>query len=176
MRFAGLCHRTAALALRRELAFQRLADQFARLCDAVECCERAEARAALLADQHLVDHLEEGDGHAGTTFRALLRVVLVALDLAGDPIYYARTTTTPDRHEHIMAIAIRPLRAFERLITVNMSAYPFSVIELDVDASGRGTGTIALGATLTGGPEKPLQAAPDRLVERVRLTSVKRAK
>ncbi|HEX5071527.1 MAG TPA: hypothetical protein VFV78_15030 [Vicinamibacterales bacterium] len=114
---------------------------------------------------------------ASNILRDLPRIGAIrALDLAGDPIYYARTTTTPDRHEHIMAIAIRPLRAFERLITVNMSAYPFSVIELDVDASGRGTGTIALGATLTAGPEKPLQAAPDRLVERVRLTSVKRAK
>ena len=63
---------------------QRLVDQRARLGDAVERGERAEARSALLADQHLVDHLEEGDRHAGPAFRALLGMVLVALDLAGD--------------------------------------------------------------------------------------------
>ena len=63
---------------------QRPLDQRARLGDAVERRERAEARAALLADQHLVDHLEEGDRHARAAFRALPGVVLVALDLARD--------------------------------------------------------------------------------------------
>ena len=65
-------------------ASQRLLDQRARLGDAVERGERAEARPALLADQHLVDHLEEGDRDAGPAFRALLGMVLVALDLARD--------------------------------------------------------------------------------------------
>jgi hypothetical protein len=112
---------------------------------------------------------------ASNILRGLPRVGAIhALDLAGDPIYYARTTTTPDKREHIMLIALRPIRSLERVIKVNMSAYPFSVIELDVDASGRGSGAIALGATLTGGPEKPLHVVPDRLIQAVRLTSVKR--
>ena len=57
---------------RRQLAGQRLVDQRPRLGDAVERGERAEARAALLADQHLVDHLEEGARNARAALRALL--------------------------------------------------------------------------------------------------------
>jgi hypothetical protein len=97
-----------------------------------------------------------------------------ALDLAGDPVYYARKTTGADRTEHIVLIAIRPMRSFERAMGMNMSAFPFSVIDLNVDASGRGSGTITLAATLTGAREKPIGVVPDRIVQPVRLTSVKR--
>lgn len=117
-----------------------------------------------------------GQSDAASVLRHLPRVGMIrALDLAGDPIYYARTTTAADKSEHIMLIGIRPMRAFERAMGVNMSAFPFSVIDLTVDASGRGSGTITLAATLTGAPEKPIGVVPDRIVERVRLTSVKRA-
>ncbi len=57
----------------------------------------------------------------------------------------------------------------------NMSAFPFSVIELDVDASGKGTGTLALAATLAGAPERAITAVPDRLILPVTLTKVERA-
>ena len=129
-------------------------------------------------DEHnrLVDPLpRNGQSEAASVLRHLPRVGMIrALDLAGDPVYYARKTTAADKTEHIMLIAIRPMRAFERAMGVNMSAFPFSVVDLNVDASGRGSGTITLAATLTGGPEKPISVVPDRIVDRVRLTSVKR--
>jgi hypothetical protein len=47
-----------------QFAAQRLADQRLGFADAVKGGERAEAGAALLANQHLIDHLEEGNRDA----------------------------------------------------------------------------------------------------------------
>jgi hypothetical protein len=99
-----------------------------------------------------------------------------ALDLAGEPIYYARRAVRADLSEHILLVASRPLRAFEASMKPNMSAFPFSAIELNVDASGKGTGTLTLAATLSGAPERPIIPVPDRLILPVTLTKVERAK
>jgi hypothetical protein len=97
-----------------------------------------------------------------------------ALDLAGEPIYFARRRVQPDRSERVFLILSRPLRAFERSMQPNMSAFPFSVVELNVDASGKGTGTLTLAATLAGAPERAITAVPDRLLLPVTLTKVDR--
>jgi len=102
--------------------------------------------------------------------------IIRALDLAGEPIYYARRTARPDKSEHVMLVASRPLRAFEASMKPNMSAFPFSVIELDVDASGKGTGKLELAATLSGAPERGITAVPDHIILPVRLTKVERKK
>lgn len=129
-------------------------------------------------DEHnrLVDPLATNkQSDAATVLRNLPRVgMLRALDLGGDPIYYARKTVSRDKSEQILLIAIRPMRSFERAMKPNMSAFPFSVIEFIVDASGRGSGTITLAATLTGAREKAITGVPDRIVQAVRLTSVKK--
>src|ERR1039458_9096011 len=66
---------------RRELARQRLGDQRPRLLDAVERDERAEARPALLAEQHGVEHGKKLARHAGPLRRRPLGVeVLVTCD------------------------------------------------------------------------------------------------
>lgn len=125
---------------------------------------------AKLTGPLVTNHQSEASG----VLRKLARAGAIrALDLAGDPLYYARKTMTRDGHAHIMLIGSRPLRAFERVPKVNMSAYPFSVVELDVDTIGHGTGTLTLAATLDGGPEKPIRVVPDRIIRPVRLTQVK---
>src|SRR5690606_29675952 len=64
-----------------KLTLQCPLDEDARLPDSVKCYERAEARSAFLAEQHLIDHLEERPRYAGAAGRALPGVILVALDL-----------------------------------------------------------------------------------------------
>ena len=114
---------------------------------------------------------------AATILRNMPRVgALRTLELTGEPIYYARKTTAKDKTESILLIAVRPMRSFELAMKPNMSAYPFTVIELQVDATGKGAGKIELAATLTGAREKPIAAVPDKFVDLVRLTSVKRSK
>jgi hypothetical protein len=129
-------------------------------------------------DEHnrLVDPLATNkQSDAATVLRNLPRVGMIrALDLAGDPIYYARKTTAKDKSESILLLAIRPMRSFELAMKPNMSAFPFTVIEFNVDASGRGSGTITLAATLTGGREKAIGSVADRIVQPVRLTSVRK--
>ncbi len=72
--------RRSRLPLRRQLTRQCPLNEGARVVDPVKGGERAEARAALLADQHLIDHLEEGDGYAGAAFGRLPGMILIALD------------------------------------------------------------------------------------------------
>ena len=114
---------------------------------------------------------------AATILRNMPRVgALRTLELTGEPIYYARKVTAKDKTESILLIAVRPMRSFELAMKPNMSAYPFTVIQLNVDATGKGLGRIDLAATLNGAREKPITAVPDKFVDPVRLTSVKRSK
>src|SRR5271163_4380254 len=64
---------------RHETSRQRLGDQFARLLDAVERDERAQARSAFLTQQHGVEHVEEIVGDARTLRRRILSIqILIA--------------------------------------------------------------------------------------------------
>src|SRR5262245_48058773 len=75
----------AYCALRRKLALQRLLDQPPRIVYAVELDEAAEARASLLAQEHLIDGAEPGVGHAGLVGRRTLGArILVARDRTPD--------------------------------------------------------------------------------------------
>ena len=69
-----------ATSLSRQPPRQRLLNERTRFGNAVKRGERAEARASFLTDQHLIDHLEEGDGNARSALGALLGVILVTLD------------------------------------------------------------------------------------------------
>src|SRR5690606_27657757 len=68
---AGSTRREKGLVLGQERARQRLPDQRPRLPDAVERDEGAEARPALLAEQHLVDAREPLLRNARAPVRAL---------------------------------------------------------------------------------------------------------
>lgn len=67
-----------------QFASQRLFDQRAGFVDAIKRDEGAETWSAFLADQHFIEHLEEGNRNAGTAFRAFLGVVLITLNGTGD--------------------------------------------------------------------------------------------
>jgi hypothetical protein len=114
---------------------------------------------------------------ASTVLRNLKPVgVIRALDFSAEPIHYARRTILKDKRQHFLLIGSRPMRFFEPLRAPNMSAFPFTVIELDVDATGNGAGIINLAATLAGEPERPLKVVPDRFIEPVTLTKVRPGK
>jgi hypothetical protein len=116
-----------------------------------------------------------GQTAAHAVLRKLPRVgILRTLNPPGEPLHYAWRTVAADGSERLLLIGSRPMRSFERSMKANMSAFPFAVIELSVDATGNGSGTLALAATLTGRPERPIVPVPDRLVLPVRLTKVKR--
>jgi len=129
-------------------------------------------------DEHnqLADPLtNNAQADAAKALRKLPRVgVIRALDQNVEPLYYARRTAQPDGGERILLIGVRPMQSFEQWMKTNMSAFPFSVIQLVVDATGNGTGTLTLAATLKGAREQPITAVPDRFVLPVRLTKVKR--
>src|SRR6478735_8213031 len=66
---------------------QRAVDHVDRVLHAIDRDEGAEARALLLAEQHLVEHVEPVERHAGTAVLALLDRVeerLAAADLVDD--------------------------------------------------------------------------------------------
>jgi hypothetical protein len=129
-------------------------------------------------DEHrqlLIPLASNRQSDASTVLRNLKPVgVIRALDFAAEPIHYARRTILKDKRQHFFLVGSRPMRFFEPFRAPNMSAFPFTVIELDVDATGNGAGIINLAATLTGEPERAMKAVPDRFVEPVTLTKVRK--
>ena len=57
--------------------------------------------------------------------------------------FYARQSIGEKGQRRIMMISDRPMNINERLSAATSRDYPFTVLQLDVDADGRGRGTLA---------------------------------
>ncbi len=57
--------------------------------------------------------------------------------------FYARQSTTPEGVRRIMLISDRPMSVAERSSAAQSREYPFTIIDLQLDKTGRGEGTLA---------------------------------
>ena len=57
--------------------------------------------------------------------------------------FYAQSTTTDDGGHRILLITDRPMQMWERIEASPTRDYPFTVVELRLDKSGMGSGTLA---------------------------------
>jgi hypothetical protein len=61
----------------------------------------------------------------------------------GNSFRFARATPTQGGGTHIVMVTDRPMTFWERYNNVRSTQYPFGIIVLDVDSTGKGTGTLA---------------------------------
>jgi hypothetical protein len=61
----------------------------------------------------------------------------------GNSFRFARATPTPDGGRHIVMVTDRPMRFWEVYNSGRSTQYPFGIIVLNVDSTGKGTGTLA---------------------------------
>jgi hypothetical protein len=110
------------------------------------------------------------------TLQDLKPVGYIKIDqnLAWD-VHFAQTTPGEDGAEHIVLITDRPTRPFEFFRYSRSLEYPFTVIELNVNAGKvEGSGTYASAAKITPFKKDNFVLAENYGLERVRLTQVKR--
>ena len=61
----------------------------------------------------------------------------------GNSFRFARATPTQDGGMHIVMVTDRPMSFWERYNSTRSTQYPFGIIVLNVDSTGKGTGTLA---------------------------------
>jgi hypothetical protein len=61
----------------------------------------------------------------------------------GNSFRFARSTPTKGGGRHIVMVTDRPMRFWEAYNSARSTQYPFGIIVLNVDSTGKGTGTLA---------------------------------
>jgi hypothetical protein len=111
-----------------------------------------------------------------TALRAMPRAAVVRSPGGfGLDVRFAHRMVLPDRTEHILLIAQRPIDLQFEAQRPGVGSYPFAMAELRIEPKGEGEGKLSLATKLTGNPEKGFVRGQDYDRQPMSLTQVKRA-
>ena len=91
-------------------------------------------------------------------------------------LHYAARTPGEDGGERIVLGTDRPMSFAELWNSTRSTEYPFTIIELHVNASGEGDGTLSLATKIIPDKENGIVVLENYDTQRIRLTQVKREK
>lgn len=91
-------------------------------------------------------------------------------------LHFAARTARPDGGERVIVATDRPLAFSEVWNQSRTIDYPFTVIELRVDDSGDGDGTLSFATRVIPDPANNIVTLENYDTQRIRLTQVKREK
>jgi hypothetical protein len=94
----------------------------------------------------------------------------------GWDLHFAQRTPGPDGGERIVVATDRPIAFSEMWGQSRTINYPFTIIELRVNDSGDGDGTLSFATRVIPDPENKIVTLENYEAQRIRLTQVKREK
>jgi hypothetical protein len=94
----------------------------------------------------------------------------------GYDLHYARRAPLPDGGERVVLVTDRRIGFWEASNRPRSIDYPFTVIELHLNADGQGEGKISVATKITADKENRIVTLEDYATQPVRLQSVKREK
>ena len=98
-------------------------------------------------------------------------------DSLGYPIRFARKTLVPEGGgERVTLVTNRPVTFWDAWRRPGTFDYPFTVIELRLDANGEGEGKLSIATRITGDKERGTITLENYATQPVMLTKVKREK
>ena len=92
----------------------------------------------------------------------------------GYDIHYARRAPLPDGGERVVLLTDRRIGFWEATNQPRSIDYPFTLIELRLNANGEGEGKLSIATKITADPESKIVVLEDYANQPVRLQSVKR--
>ena len=92
----------------------------------------------------------------------------------GYDLHYARRTPLPDGGERVVLATDRPVGFWEAVNRPRSIDYPFTIIELHLNADGEGEGKLSLATKIMADKESKTIVLEDYASQPVLLTSVKR--
>jgi hypothetical protein len=95
-------------------------------------------------------------------------------DTVGYNLRYARRTPLPDGAEQIVIITDRPMSFFERRQGPPTIDYPFTVVELRINANGEGEGKLSIATKILGDKASRSIALENYSVQPLMLQNVRR--
>jgi hypothetical protein len=95
-------------------------------------------------------------------------------DSIGYDLHYARRVPLPDGGQRVVTATDRPLRFWEVANQTRSVDYPFTVIELRVNADGEGEGKMSVATKITADKENNMIVLENYDISPVLLKSVKR--
>jgi hypothetical protein len=94
--------------------------------------------------------LTEGQPHLLDLLSEMPRAGLIRTPTAlGYEIHFARHTTEPDGGERVVLITDRPIGGYEAAVRPRSIDYPFTTVELQLNAKGEGEGQLSLATRIT---------------------------
>ncbi|MCC7417897.1 MAG: hypothetical protein IT176_12235 [Acidobacteria bacterium] len=91
----------------------------------------------------------------------------------GYDLHYAQRTAEPDGGERVVLATNRPIDFWEAANSPRSIQYPFTVIELHLNAQGEGEGKLSLATRITGDEESKIVTLENYDTQPVLLRSVK---
>jgi hypothetical protein len=128
-------------------------------------------------DRLLTVLTERGADKLLDVLRDMRRVGYIrSLSSLGYDLHYARRTPLPDGGERVVLATDRPVGFWEAVNQPRSLDYPFTIIELHLNADGEGEGKLSIATKIVADKDSKTVVLEDYANQPVRLTSVKREK
>jgi hypothetical protein len=128
-------------------------------------------------DKLMTTLLEKGPDKLLDTLQSLPRVGYFRTPTSlGYDIHYARRHPLPDGGERVVLVTDRRIGFWEAVNQPRSIDYPFTLIELHLNANGEGEGKLSVATKITADPENKVVVLENYATQPVLLTSVKREK
>ena len=126
-------------------------------------------------DRLLTTLMEKGADKLLDVLRDMRRVGYIrSPNSLGYDLHYARRTPLPDGGERVVLATDRPVGFWEAVNRPRSIDYPFTIIELHLNADGEGEGKLSLATKIMADKESKTIVLEDYANQPVLLTSVKR--
>ena len=126
-------------------------------------------------DRLLTTLMEKGPDKLLDALRDMRRVGYIRSSSSlGYDLHYARRTPLPDGGERVVLATDRPVGFWEAVNRPRSIDYPFTIIELHLNADGEGEGKLSLATKIVADKESKTIVLEDYANQPVLLTSVKR--
>ena len=126
-------------------------------------------------DRLLTTLMERGADKLLDVLRDMRRVGYIrSPNSLGYDLHYARRTPLPDGGERVVLATDRPVGFWEAVNRPRSIDYPFTIIELHLNADGEGEGKLSLATKIVADKESKTIVLEDYANQPVLLTSVKR--
>jgi hypothetical protein len=119
--------------------------------------------------------MEQGADKLLDVLRGMRRVGYIrSPNSLGYDLHYARRTPLPDGGERVVLATDRPVGFWEAVNRPRSLDYPFTIIELHLNANGEGEGKLSLATKIVADKDSKTIVLEDYANQPVLLTSVKR--
>jgi hypothetical protein len=126
-------------------------------------------------DRLLTVLMEKGADKLLDVLRDMRRVGYIrSPNSLGYDLHYARRTPLPDGGERVVLATDRPIGFWEAVNRPRSIDYPFTIIELHLNADGEGEGKLSIATKIAADKESKTIVLEDYANQPVLLTSVKR--